>query len=208
MAVSGQEHYFARLGDLTCTASPVRDAPGEIVGVLDASSYFESRQQHTQALVRMAATQLENGLLAHQMREHRLIAIHPRQEFLGTLSAGLLAFDHEGRFLAPTRAAASCCTDCTCAATARPSRNCSTSPSTACWRACTWAATCSCATRSAARSSHAASAGAGRAPTPRPPVVAGAARRDRRPARRATCDVVAAIRTSWRPSCWSSRRCA
>ncbi len=100
VAVSGQEHYFSRLGDLTCTAAPVRDAWGEIIGVLDASSYVESRQQHTQALVQMSATQLENGLLAHQMREQRLIAIHPRQEFLGTLSAGLLAFDPEGRFLA------------------------------------------------------------------------------------------------------------
>ena len=100
VAVSGQEHYFSRLGDLTCTAAPVRDASGEVIGVLDASSYVESRQQHTQALVQMAATQLENGLLAHQMRDQRLIAIHPRQEFLGTLSAGLLAFDQEGRFLA------------------------------------------------------------------------------------------------------------
>lgn len=100
VAISGQEHYFSRLGDLTCTAAPVRDAWGEVIGVLDASSYVESRQQHTQALVQMAATQLENGLLAHQMHEHRLIAIHPRQEFLGTLSAGLLAFDQEGRFQA------------------------------------------------------------------------------------------------------------
>ena len=100
VAVSGQEHYFSRLGDLTCTASPVRDAWGEVIGVLDASSYVEARQQHTQALVQMSATQLENGLLTHQMREQRLIAIHPRQEFLGTLSAGLLAFDPEGRFLA------------------------------------------------------------------------------------------------------------
>jgi transcriptional regulator of acetoin/glycerol metabolism len=100
VAVSGQEHYFSRLGDLTCTAAPVRDAYGEVIGVLDASSYVEARQQHTQALVQMAATQLENGLLAHQMREQRLIAVHPRQEFLGTLSAGLLAFDQEGRFLA------------------------------------------------------------------------------------------------------------
>ncbi|MEP6505054.1 MAG: sigma-54-dependent Fis family transcriptional regulator [Betaproteobacteria bacterium] len=100
VAVSGQEHYFSRLGDLTCTAAPVRDAGGEVIGVLDASSYVEARQQHTQALVQMGATQLENGLLAHQMREQRLIAVHPRQEFLGTLSAGLLAFDQEGRFLA------------------------------------------------------------------------------------------------------------
>jgi transcriptional regulator of acetoin/glycerol metabolism len=100
VAVSGLEHYFLGLGDISCTAAPVRDAQGEVVGVLDASSYFESRQHHTQALVQMAATQMENGLLAHQMREHLLLAIHPRGEFLGTLSAGLLAFDGEGRMQA------------------------------------------------------------------------------------------------------------
>jgi len=43
---------------------------------------------------------MENGLLAHQMRDHLVLAIHPRPEFLGTLSAGLLAFDGDGRMLA------------------------------------------------------------------------------------------------------------
>lgn len=99
-AVTGKEHYLLRLGDISCTASPVRDATGEIVGVLDASSYFEGRQRHTQALVQMAATHIENGLLVRQMREHVVLAIHPRPEFLVTLSAGLLAFDLGGRLMA------------------------------------------------------------------------------------------------------------
>jgi len=100
VAVTGLEHYFLKLGDVSCTAAPVRDAHGDVVGVLDASSYFESRQRHTQALVQMAATHIENGLLAHQMRSHWVLAIHPRPEFLGTLSAGLLAFDDAGHLLA------------------------------------------------------------------------------------------------------------
>lgn len=100
VAVTGLEHYFLELGDISCTATPVRDAHGEIVGVLDAASYFESRQRHTQALVQMAATNIENGLLIHQMRSRTVLAIHPRPEFLVTLSAGLLAFDDEGQLLA------------------------------------------------------------------------------------------------------------
>lgn len=100
VAVSGLEHYLTSLGDIFCTAAPVRDASGAIVGVLDASSYYESRQRHTQALVQMAATHMENQLLAHQMRQRTVLAIHPRAEFLGTLSAGLLAFDGEGRLRA------------------------------------------------------------------------------------------------------------
>jgi transcriptional regulator of acetoin/glycerol metabolism len=100
VAVSGLEHYFLRLGEISCTAAPVRDAAGEVVGVLDASSYYASRQQHTQALVKMAATHVENGLLLQQMRAQLVLAIHPRAEFLATLSAGLLAFDEQGRLLA------------------------------------------------------------------------------------------------------------
>jgi sigma-54 dependent transcriptional regulator, acetoin dehydrogenase operon transcriptional activator AcoR len=100
MSVTGLEHYFLALREVSCTATPVRDALGDIVGVLDASSYFESRQRHTQALVQMAATHIENGLLIHQMRTRCVLAIHPRPEFLRTLSAGLLAFDDDGRLVA------------------------------------------------------------------------------------------------------------
>jgi sigma-54 dependent transcriptional regulator, acetoin dehydrogenase operon transcriptional activator AcoR len=100
VAVTGLEHYFVHLRDLSCTATPVRDAHGAVVGVLDASSYFESRQSHTQALVRMAATNMENGLFIHQMRSQVVLAVHPRPEYLGTLSAGLLAFDEAGRLVA------------------------------------------------------------------------------------------------------------
>ncbi|MDE2503187.1 MAG: GAF domain-containing protein, partial [Burkholderiales bacterium] len=97
LAVCGPEHYLLRLGEVACTAAPVRDALGEIVGVIDASSHFESRQHHTRALVQMAATHVENGLLMQQMSQRMVLAIHPRPEFLGTLSVGLLAFDDEGR---------------------------------------------------------------------------------------------------------------
>lgn len=100
VAVTGLEHYFLKLGDISCTAAPVRDAQGQVVGVLDASSYYESRQRHTQALVQMAATHIENGLLAHQMRGQLVLALHPRAEYLGTLSAALLAFDGEGCLVA------------------------------------------------------------------------------------------------------------
>lgn len=100
VAVTGLEHYFLQLGDVSCTAAPVRDARGDIVGVLDASSHYDSRQRHTQALVQMGATHIENGLFVHQMRGETVLAIHPRAEFLRTLSAGLLAFAGDGRLRA------------------------------------------------------------------------------------------------------------
>ena len=105
ISVEGGEHFLARYRSLTCTASPVFSPDGTLAGVLDASSDCLSRQTHTQALVVMAATQIENGLFREKHRADILIAFHNRGEYLHTLSAGLLAVDPAGRVLAVNRAA-------------------------------------------------------------------------------------------------------
>lgn len=94
--IHGSEHFFSCYGQVCCTAAPVRGVAGELVGMLDASSDCVSRQRHTLALVKMAATHIENGLFAHQMSSQMILAIHPRAEFLGTISAGMIAIDEAG----------------------------------------------------------------------------------------------------------------
>lgn len=94
--IHGPEHFFSCYSGVCCTAAPIRDAGGQVVGILDASSDCTSRQRHTLALVQMAASHIENGLFAYQMRSNIVLAIHPRAEFLGTISAALLAVDEEG----------------------------------------------------------------------------------------------------------------
>jgi sigma-54 dependent transcriptional regulator, acetoin dehydrogenase operon transcriptional activator AcoR len=105
IVVHGREHFFSRYNNLTCVAAPIFAPDGELTGILDASSDCMSRQAHTQALVAMAATQIENGLFREHHRGHILIAFHNRGEYLHTLSAGLLAVDKEGSILAANRAA-------------------------------------------------------------------------------------------------------
>jgi sigma-54 dependent transcriptional regulator, acetoin dehydrogenase operon transcriptional activator AcoR len=105
VVVHGGEHFFQRYSNLTCAASPVFAPDGTLTGVLDASSSCLYRQAHTQALVAMAATQIENGLFREQHRANILIAFHNRGEYLHTLSAGLLAVDSDGRILAANQAA-------------------------------------------------------------------------------------------------------
>jgi transcriptional regulator of acetoin/glycerol metabolism len=99
ITVHGGEHFFSRYGKLTCTAAPVLAPDGTVAGVLDASSDCISRQQHTRALVSMAATQIENGLFREHHRGAILVGFHNRAEYLHTLSAGLMALDAEGRVL-------------------------------------------------------------------------------------------------------------
>jgi sigma-54 dependent transcriptional regulator, acetoin dehydrogenase operon transcriptional activator AcoR len=105
IVVHGREHFFSRYNNLTCIAAPIFAPDGELTGILDASSDCMSRQAHTQALVGMAATQIENGLFREHHRGNILIAFHNRGEYLHTLSAGLLAVDNEGMILAANRAA-------------------------------------------------------------------------------------------------------
>jgi sigma-54 dependent transcriptional regulator, acetoin dehydrogenase operon transcriptional activator AcoR len=105
IVVHGGEHFFSRYNNLTCAASPVFAPDGALAGILDASSDCLSRQAHTQALVAMAATQIENGLLREKHRANILIAFHNRGEYLHTLNAGLLAVDNDGQVLAANRAA-------------------------------------------------------------------------------------------------------
>ena len=105
IVVHGGEHFFSRYNNLTCAASPVFAPDGTLAGILDASSDCLSRQSHTQALVAMAATQIENGLFREQHRGNILIAFHNRGEYLHTLSAGLLAVDNDGGVVAANQAA-------------------------------------------------------------------------------------------------------
>lgn len=100
VTVHGPEHFFIEHHALTCTAAPVFDPDGNLAGVLDASSDYRSRQQHTRALVTMAATQIENGLLRERHGRRLIVAFHSRAEYVHTLSAGLLALDPEGCILA------------------------------------------------------------------------------------------------------------
>ena len=96
VTVHGGEHFFSRHGTLTCTASPIFGPDGKLAGVLDASSQCGSRQQHTKALVGMAATQVENGLFRKHHGGEIVLAFHNRGEYLHTLSAGLLALAPDG----------------------------------------------------------------------------------------------------------------
>lgn len=96
VAIYGREHYFACHGHLSCMAAPISDSNGNILGLLDASCAHDARQEHTHALVRMAAAQIENGLIYQDHSDSFVFAFHPRPEYLDTLSAGLVSVSLDG----------------------------------------------------------------------------------------------------------------
>jgi transcriptional regulator of acetoin/glycerol metabolism len=93
------EHFLRFYGTLTCAAAPVTDPDGKMVGILQASSDCQFRQQHTMSLIRMSARHIEAELFRERFRSEIILQFHSRDEFTNTLDAGLIALDDEGRIL-------------------------------------------------------------------------------------------------------------
>ena len=105
VSVQSGEHFIEINQFLSCSAAPIFDPLGRMLGVLNVSSDSADYQRHTMALVRMSAQMIENQFFANDFSDEILINFHLRPEFLGTLYEGIAAFSHAGRFLGGNRAA-------------------------------------------------------------------------------------------------------
>ncbi len=103
--VHADEHFMHANHFLTCSAAPILDPRGSILGVLDVTSDARSYHQHTMALVRMSARMIENHWLSDDHRDVMRLHFHGRLEFIGTLMEGILAVSAEGRIVGANRGA-------------------------------------------------------------------------------------------------------
>jgi len=101
--VHADQHYLAANHFLTCSAAPITDHKGNVLGVLDVSGDQRSFHKHTMALVRMSALMIENQLFAASFEDAITVHFHTRPEFIGTLMEGIASFTPGGRFLAANR---------------------------------------------------------------------------------------------------------
>jgi len=101
--VHADQHFLAANHFLTCSAAPITDHQGRVVGVLDVSGDQRSFHKHTMALVRMSALMIENQLFAATFEHAITLHFHARPEFIGTLMEGIASFSPGGRFLAANR---------------------------------------------------------------------------------------------------------
>ncbi|MGI9217307.1 MAG: sigma-54-dependent Fis family transcriptional regulator, partial [Hydrogenophaga sp.] len=105
LTVHGNQHYMNANKFLTCSAAPIFDPYGQVIGALDVTGDQRSYHQHTLALVRMSAQMIENHMFADIFPKAIRIHFHTRSEFLGTLVEGIAVFSPEGRFISANRSA-------------------------------------------------------------------------------------------------------
>ena len=103
--VHAEEHFMHANNFLTCSAAPILDPRGNILGVLDVSGEQRSYHQHTMALVKMSARMIENHWLTDDYRNVMRLHFHSRVEFIGTLMEGILAVSPEGKIVGANRGA-------------------------------------------------------------------------------------------------------
>jgi transcriptional regulator of acetoin/glycerol metabolism len=103
--VHAQEHFMHANHFLTCSAVPIFDPRGDVLGVLDVTGDHRSYHPHTMALVNMSARMIENHWLSDDLDHQLCLHLHPRAECLGTLLDGILVATPEGRIVGANRSA-------------------------------------------------------------------------------------------------------
>ncbi len=101
--IHANEHYLNANHFLTCSAAPIVDPRGNIIGVLDVTGDQHSFHKHTMALVRMSSQMIENQLFTSAFQDAITLHFHSRPEFIGTLMEGIASFTPGGRFLSANR---------------------------------------------------------------------------------------------------------
>jgi transcriptional regulator of acetoin/glycerol metabolism len=109
VVVHGGEHYLARNGFLTCSAAPIIDPAGRVLGAFDLSgdhrAYHPQSLGHTLGLVRSAACMVEHRLFDTWHAGSLRLRLHPQPEGLATLTEGLVALAEDGLLIGANSAA-------------------------------------------------------------------------------------------------------
>lgn len=100
ISVFGGEHYATANRFLSCSAAPVFDPYGELLGSLDVSGDHHACQQHTLALVRISTQQIENRMFETGFNQDILLHFHSRHEFIGNLNEAIAVFTMNGKLKA------------------------------------------------------------------------------------------------------------
>jgi transcriptional regulator of acetoin/glycerol metabolism len=99
-----EEHFRACHIGLSCSGAPIRDASGQLLAVLDASTLnardTRASLAHTMALVSLSAQLIEKCLFLQQFQGETVFRFHARPEFVNLQHSGAMAVSHDGRVVA------------------------------------------------------------------------------------------------------------
>ena len=101
--IHGSEHFLERNGFLTCAASPIFSATGELMGVLDISGDHRHGHGHTLGLASTAARMIENRLMLATCKRNIRLHLHTQPEGIGSVAEGIVALSDDGWIVGANR---------------------------------------------------------------------------------------------------------
>ncbi|MCX7950962.1 MAG: sigma-54-dependent Fis family transcriptional regulator [Clostridiales bacterium] len=94
--VSGKEHYITAYHRWTCSAAPIRDKNGQIIGCLDITGYSENVHPHTLGMVVAAAYSIERAIENDGYVDEIKKSKKHMEKIFNSLEAGICSCDIEG----------------------------------------------------------------------------------------------------------------
>lgn len=94
--ISGDEHYIEAYHRWTCSASPIRDTQGNIIGTLDLTGYSAQVHPHTLGMVVAAARAIERILQVKEYNEALTMSKLYTETIIDSIASGILTADVDG----------------------------------------------------------------------------------------------------------------
>lgn len=91
--VMGAEHYYVPHKVLSCSATPIFDPHGDVLGVLDLSGEASVHHKLALGMVKLAVEQIEHRLFENEFDAADIVRIQKDPDLLGTAHEGMLVFE-------------------------------------------------------------------------------------------------------------------
>lgn len=98
--VSGKDHFINAYHKWTCSAAPIKDRAGNVIGVIDLTSYSKNVHPHTLGMVIAAAHAIENMLELNKHNSLLEVSKNRIETIFNSISSGILSSDLEGNITA------------------------------------------------------------------------------------------------------------
>ncbi len=94
--VSAKEHFITAYHRWTCSAAPIHDGAGNIIGTLNITGNSDKVHPHTLALVAAAVHSIENQMKGESANKRVLEAYQYLNSIMDSVAFGIFAADKEG----------------------------------------------------------------------------------------------------------------
>ncbi|TDX43103.1 transcriptional regulator of acetoin/glycerol metabolism [Halanaerobium congolense] len=105
LQVNGCEHYCKQHHTWTCSAAPIHNPEGELIGILDMSGPFKRAHPHTLGMVVAAAKSVENQISLIEKNKELRIANKFSSAVFNSMSEGIISIDKFGKVIWINKAA-------------------------------------------------------------------------------------------------------